>query len=85
MPARLEELLERRRSLSARRVAALEIVLAEEQRADQLSRKSLEEVLRLAEAAREEAKRSYLFRGRRVVLLLRRGAGRGDTAGRQEG
>lgn len=72
----LEELLARRRRLEARRAAAV-AAAAEAGGVDQLARKELEEVLRIAEAARLEARRSYVLeRGRgRLRLRLRPGAG----------
>ncbi len=71
----LGELLARGRRLEARRAAAV-AAAAEASGVDQLARKELEEVLRIAEAARLEARRSYILeRGRRLRLRLRPGAG----------
>jgi len=70
----LRLLLERRRGLEERRARALAVILEEARGAgDQLARKSVEEVLRLAEAARWEARRSYRLdpAARRMRLLLR--------------
>jgi len=74
MAARLENLeniLARRRRLAARRAAAVALLAGEGRRGDQLSRKSLEEVLRVAEAARAAARESYILQGGRLRLLLR--------------
>ena len=68
---RLEELLARRRRLAARRASAVALLAGEGLRVDQLSRKSLEEVLRVAEAARAAARESYILRRGRLRLLLR--------------
>ncbi len=71
----LEELLARGRRLETRRAAAV-AAAAEAGGADQLARKELEEVLRIAEAARLEARKSYILeQGRRLRLRLRPGAG----------
>jgi len=74
----LRELLARSKRLEERRATALAIALEESRRSDQLARKNLEEVLRIAEAAREEARRSYSLdtQTRRMRLRIRGGARR---------
>jgi hypothetical protein len=67
----ITELLARGKRLEDRRVAAVALILLEVAGSDQLARKSLEEVLFVAEAAREEARRSYSFEKRERKLRLR--------------
>ncbi len=77
---RVEELLKRKTRLAERRAAAVALA-ASGGPGDQLARKELEEVLRLAEAAREEARRAYRLEQGVLRLRLRRGASREDTRG----
>jgi len=65
--ASLEQLRGRAKRLSAKRARVL-AVIAEEER-EPLTRKSLEELLRLVEAARIEAKQAYRWRSRRELVL----------------
>ena len=72
----LKDLLARKRRLEARRAMAIALAVENGKWSDQLARKSLEEVLRIAEAAREEARRSYVLEEGGLRLRLRRGTGR---------
>lgn len=76
----IEELLKRRDRLAERRAASVALAASGGPR-DQLSRKELEEVLRLAEAAREEAQRTYTLEQGVLRLRLRGGASEEDTQG----
>ncbi len=67
----LGDIERRREELERRRMKAVALLLSEAAEGEgALSRKSLEDVLRLAELALEEARRSYAWLGERKLKLL---------------
>ncbi len=65
----LQELREQGTRLAKRRAKIVAIILDELGERDPLARKSLEELLRLALIAREEARRKYRWRSRDEIVL----------------
>ena len=65
----LQELRERGTRLAKRRARIMAIILDELGERDPLARKPLEELLRLALLAREEARRKYRWRSRDEIVL----------------
>jgi len=65
----LQELRERGAWLAGRRARIVAIILDELGERDTLARKPLEELIRLALLAREEARRKYRWRSRDEIVL----------------